>query len=65
MNAAVISFESCWMNQFWEPKVIKAESDFVQEDFRQYCENYGIKLLQVPPGRHSNNAIESKRSIIG
>lgn len=65
MNAAVLSFESFWMNQFWEPAAIMADSAFLQKDFRQYYQNRGIKHLRLPPGRHSNNTIESKHGIAG
>lgn len=64
LDVAVMAFESCWVNQFWNPTAIRAGKAFMTGILKKYCNERDIQLMPVPPKRHSINTIKGKRGII-
>lgn len=52
------------MNPFWISECIKADKAFIYDQLKKFCSERDIKLLTVPSGQHSKNAIESKHGIV-
>lgn len=52
------------MSPFWIPECIEANKAFTNDPFKTFCSERNVKLLTVPPGRDSKNAIEPKHGMV-